>query len=150
MTKITLLLPAEFKRKNTDSIVNFIEFSRIFNPEIEDLFQTLQNQGFRGQCSEVNKSQKYFEQWWRTNGHTWTKEYRDIILEHHNISHSWQFSVRQKKLLQQYYDANKLLLDCLNNNCVVSNAIRQEIENSLLLPITEFENTRSSGFISEQ
>jgi predicted NACHT family NTPase len=41
----------------------------------------------------------------------------------------------QEKLLQQYYDANKLLVDCLNSDCYVSREVRAEIEASLLLPI---------------
>jgi predicted NACHT family NTPase len=41
----------------------------------------------------------------------------------------------QKELLQEYYDANKLLVDCLNSDCYVSREVRAEIEASLLLPI---------------
>jgi predicted NACHT family NTPase len=41
----------------------------------------------------------------------------------------------QKELLQQYHDANKLLVDCLNSDCYVSREVRAEIEASLLLPI---------------
>ena len=50
------------------------------------------------------------------------------------IGHDWQFNVEQKILLQQYYDANKLLVNCLNSDCYVSREVRQEIEASLLLP----------------
>ncbi|WP_276750717.1 NACHT C-terminal helical domain 2-containing protein [Chlorogloeopsis fritschii] len=39
-----------------------------------------------------------------------------------------------------YYDANQLLLDCLNSNCEVTAAIRQEIEATLLLPQKELED----------
>jgi hypothetical protein len=37
--------------------------------------------------------------------------------------------------LQQYYDANKLLVDCLNSDCYVSRIVREAIEDTLLLPI---------------
>jgi len=40
---------------------------------------------------------------------------------------------------QRYYDANQLLIDCLNSNCEVTVAVRQEIEAALLLPQKELE-----------
>ncbi len=61
------------------------------------------------------------------------------MIEHRNIGHSWQFSYRQAKLLQQYYNSNKLLVNCLNSDCNISEKIRQEIEHSLLLPISKLE-----------
>lgn len=57
------------------------------------------------------------------------------MIEYHNIGHDWQFSNTQVSLLQQYYDANKLLVDCLNSDCYVSQSVRQEIEDTLLLTI---------------
>jgi hypothetical protein len=42
-------------------------------------------------------------------------------------------------LLRKYYDANKLLVDCLNSGCNVSPAVRQEIEETLLLPIANLQ-----------
>jgi predicted NACHT family NTPase len=76
-----------------------------------------------------------FKHWWKANGRDWTEEIRAIIIQHRNITHDWQFSEDQKKLLQQYYDANKLLVDCLNSDCYVSREVRAEIEANLLLPI---------------
>jgi len=43
-------------------------------------------------------------------------------------SDKWKFSTAQKQALQNYADANQLLLDCLNSNCEVSPSIREEIE----------------------
>jgi hypothetical protein len=57
-----------------------------------------------------------------------------VVIEHRNIGHDWQFSDVQWELLQQYYDANQLLVDCLNSECYVSRAVREEIEATLLLP----------------
>ena len=42
--------------------------------------------------------------WWKINGSVWTAKLRDIVIEHRNIDHDWQFSETQKKLLQQYYN----------------------------------------------
>jgi predicted NACHT family NTPase len=56
------------------------------------------------------------------------------MIEHRNIGHNWQFSKEQRELLRQYYDANKLLVDCLNSSCNVTPAVRSQIEETLLLP----------------
>ncbi len=53
-----------------------------------------------------------------------------------HIGHDWQFSEEQKELLRQYHGANKLLVDCLNSDCYISRTVREEIENTLLLPIS--------------
>ncbi|RCJ38379.1 hypothetical protein A6770_13615 [Nostoc minutum NIES-26] len=79
------------------------------------------------------------ETWWKANGQAWTKQLRSIMIEHRNIGHDWQFSQEQKEQLQQYYDANKLLVDCMNSECYVSPEVRKEIEETLLLPIAEIE-----------
>jgi predicted NACHT family NTPase len=100
------------------------------NHELQQSLQQLQNQYQLPATCDDN-----FERWWEVNGQSWTEELRAIMIEHRNIGHDWQFSEVQEKLLQQYYDANKLLVDCLNSDCYVSREVRAEIEASLLLPI---------------
>ncbi|MCL1467262.1 NACHT C-terminal helical domain 2-containing protein [Argonema galeatum] len=77
--------------------------------------------------------------WGKYSGRYWTAQLRVVMIEHRNIGHDWQFNEQQKTLLKQYYDANKLLVDCLNSGCAVSREVRQEIEDTLLLPIAEIE-----------
>jgi predicted NACHT family NTPase len=92
-------------------------------------------QEFRGQLSVSTQGNiKQFEQWWKTNGSAWIEQLRVVTVEHRNIGHDWQFSPEQKQLLRQYYDANQLLVACLNSDCYVSREVRQEIESGLLLP----------------
>ncbi|MBD2067812.1 NACHT domain-containing NTPase [Leptolyngbya sp. FACHB-671] len=57
----------------------------------------------------------------------------------HSAQHDWHFNPEQQEVLQQYYGANQLLIDCLNSNCKVTAAVRQEIETALLLPQKELE-----------
>jgi predicted NACHT family NTPase len=83
-----------------------------------------------------------FQQWWQACGQSWTSRLRDIIEKCKNIEYRWKFSDLQKKLLQQYYTANKLLVDCLNSDCSVSREVRQEIEDTLLLPMAEIEKRK--------
>jgi len=71
------------------------------------------------------------------NAGNWTEKLRATMIQHRNIGYDWQFTDAQKKLLKQYYDANKLLVDCLNSDCYVSREVRQEIEDTLLLPVKQ-------------
>jgi hypothetical protein len=58
------------------------------------------------------------------------------MLRCRNIGHQWQFSDKQKEVLKQYYAANELLVDCLKVPCEVTPTVREEISETLLLPIT--------------
>ena len=87
----------------------------------------------------------YYQEWWQAEGQSWTGKLRAAIVEYCNIGHDWQFSAQQKELLKQYYDANKLLVDCLNSGCDVSPEVRQQIEETLLLPKDEIERRQAKG-----
>jgi predicted NACHT family NTPase len=77
--------------------------------------------------------------WWSEEGRKWRKSLREAMVKWRNIGHGWQFNKKQKEMLQKYYDANKLLVDCLNSDCYVTKATRQYIEDTLLLPMSEIE-----------
>ncbi|MEH1856638.1 MAG: NACHT domain-containing NTPase [Nostoc sp.] len=110
-----------------------------FDPKLKNLLQKLREQLPSRQ--DRQESQK----WWLANGKAWCKELREVIIKYRNIGHDWQFSNEQKKLLQQYYDANKLLVDCLNSDCYVSREVRQQIEDTLLLPIAEIKQRQQQS-----
>ncbi|WP_239112289.1 NACHT domain-containing NTPase [Halomicronema sp. CCY15110] len=78
-------------------------------------------------------------QWWKEHGVGWIGQLRQVMIKYRNIGHNWQFTDAQKVKLQQYYDANKLLVECLNSDCYVTKATRQYIEDTLLLPMSEIE-----------
>jgi predicted NACHT family NTPase len=101
--------------------------------EFTDLQKSLQQ--LKDRLPDFSENHNNFEHWWQANGRDWTEELRGITIEHRNIGHDLQFSKAQEKSLQQYYDTNKLLADCLNSDCYVSREVRAEIEASLLLPI---------------
>jgi predicted NACHT family NTPase len=82
--------------------------------------------------------------WWQDQGTAWIEQLRTVMIEHRNIGHDWQLSEAQTQRLQQYYEANKLLVDCLNSDCYVSRTVREEIEATLLLPLAEIERRRTS------
>jgi hypothetical protein len=52
--------------------------------------------------------------WWQHNGQDWIEDLRCVTMEFGNNSNSLQLSQKKYELLYQYYNANKLLMECLN------------------------------------
>ncbi|MEH2355059.1 NACHT domain-containing protein [Nostoc sp.] len=94
---------------------------------------------------DPEQSRESIQTWWQTSYPAWMEQLKTAIAKHRNIEHHWHFSPQQQQVLQQYYDANQLLLDCLNSNCEVTDVVRQEIEASLLLPIKELSKREWQG-----
>jgi len=97
--------------------------------------QFLQNlQALKDQLPVSSASREICKTWVKQNGEHWLKDYRQTLIKHHNICQDWKFNDEQQKLLRQYYIANKLIVDCLNNKCYVSREVHQHIVETLLLP----------------
>ncbi len=107
----------------------------IFNsaPKLAESLQYLKDQ-----LPEQKGDEEVLRQWWQANGKAWTEQLRSVMIKHCRIGHNWQFSEHQKEFLKKYYNANKLLVDCLSSGNV-SSQIRLEIEATLLLPKAEIE-----------
>jgi predicted NACHT family NTPase len=86
------------------------------------------------QLPDSDSDDERFKQWWQANGKAWTEQLRAMMIKYRNIGHDWQLSKEQREVLKQYYHANKLLVDCLNSGCNVTPEVREEIEETLLLP----------------
>lgn len=102
-------------------------------------------QQLKDQLPAPSQSQKQLQTWWQQYYPVWVEQIRGEITRYRNIHHPWQFTPEQQQALQRYYDANQLLIDCLNSNCEVTPAIRQEIEATLLLPQQELEDREWQG-----
>ncbi|MEQ8752807.1 MAG: NACHT domain-containing protein [Coleofasciculus sp. G1-WW12-02] len=78
-------------------------------------------------------------------------QYNSLVVREYYETWTWLLSFNKNKcfntpqinVLRRYYQANKLLMDCLNSSCAVSPEVRQEIEKNLLLPIPEIEKRKS-------
>nr|WP_242056757.1 NACHT domain-containing NTPase [Planktothrix sp. FACHB-1355] len=105
------------------------------NPELGEVLQQLKNQ-----LPDQKGDQEIYKQWWQINGKAWIEQLRNVIIKYRYIGHDWQFSNKHKDRVQEYYDANKLLVDCLNSSFVLSDEVRQEIEENLLFPTAEIGN----------
>lgn len=91
------------------------------------------------QLSALAQDTEKFEDWWQANGKNWTEQLSSLMISECNIGHDWQFSEHQVKTLNNYYDANCLLMCCLNSDGYVTRAVREEIEETLFLPAAEIE-----------
>jgi predicted NACHT family NTPase len=94
-------------------------------------------QSLEQELPHFNSNSEKFRQWWRSQGKYWINNLRRILIHYRNIAHDWQFNKQQIELLQQYYYANKLIIDCLNQAANINSVNKQEIKESLLLAFTE-------------
>lgn len=97
-------------------------------------------QQIKDQLPDSHQNQERLQTWWQENYPAWVDQLKGSIAQYRNIHHPWQFSPEQEQVLKHYYDANQLLVDCLNSNCEVTATIRKDIEDTLLLPQKELED----------
>ncbi|MBD2495563.1 NACHT domain-containing NTPase [Nostoc sp. FACHB-280] len=116
-----------------------IAFDKALNLVVESKFkQFLYN--LKKQLPNAQNYPHKFRKWWIEHGKFWSGKFRELLIEYRNICHDWQLSKQQIELIQQYYGANKLLINCLNAAQKITPAIREEIEETLLLGIAETKN----------
>jgi len=86
-----------------------------------------------------NQSRQQFQSWWNERYFTWFQNLRGAIDKYRNIEQEWKFSNDQERLLYGYYQANLLLIECLNSGSEITLAVKESIEQSLFLPQKELE-----------
>lgn len=64
----------------------------------------------------------------------WSKTKAQTLLQPSLIQKFSESYQSQSTLLKEFYDANKLLIDCLNSDCYVTRSIRERVIGNLLLP----------------
>jgi predicted NACHT family NTPase len=106
--------------------------SHVLEPMLEHSLQQLLEQK-----PDWGRDGKKFKQWWSAHGRAWTEQLRAVMIAQRNIGHNWHFTDQQKAALKHYYNANMLLVDCLNRDSYGLRTVRSQIENTLLLPIAE-------------
>ncbi len=102
-----------------------------FEPMLEKALQQLK------QLPGWGRDENRFKQWWSIHSAAWTEQIRAVMIEYRDLGHDWQFSEQQKEVLKQYYNANQLLVECLNRDCDMTRRICSQIESTLLLPTAE-------------
>lgn len=110
-----------------------LELACALEPQLDERLRKL-----REQLPNPSKEMKRFKKWWQVNGLNWTKQLREAIIQNRKNIQEWEFTEVQEKILQEYYYANKLLVDCLHSSCYVTPFVQEEIEMTLLL-VSTFE-----------
>jgi hypothetical protein len=90
-----------------------------------------------------------FKKWWTVQGLEWAQKLRKLVIQHRRGIQDWELSEAQIQALKRYYDANKTLVECLNSS-TVSEAVRQEIKSTLLLPIARTQPSPPSAPAAKQ
>jgi hypothetical protein len=109
------------------------------NTELEQPLQFIRNQ-----LPDLKENPSVFKQWWKNHSLDWLEQLRDLQIQYRNLVCDWQFSESQLALLNKYYKANALLVNCLNSGCCVSKAVRDEINETLLLSIKDIEQYKKT------
>ncbi|RCJ38339.1 hypothetical protein A6770_13390 [Nostoc minutum NIES-26] len=81
-----------------------------------------------------DESRNWLKDWIGNKRQTRLDSITSQLVLKHNFGNEWQFNDEDKMLLKQYYNANLLLVDCLNSDCYISREMRHQIEDTLLLP----------------
>jgi hypothetical protein len=90
---------------------------------------------------ESEREVEVWRQWWNVSGELAIAQLKMTMLRHRNIGQSWDFTEEQIVRLQKYYRGNILLARCLKSKNLNLH-IRQEVEETLMLPISEIEKRR--------
>ncbi|MEG4532878.1 NACHT domain-containing NTPase [Microcoleus sp. D2_18a_D3] len=86
-------------------------------------------------ANEEKEKLEKFNNWFENDFYKWYEQLKMVTIKYRNIGHNWQFTEEYKIQLRQYYDANKLLVDCLNSSRNLSPTTRAHLEETFLLPI---------------
>ncbi|MBE9125469.1 MULTISPECIES: NACHT domain-containing protein [unclassified Coleofasciculus] len=89
------------------------------------------------QLPNPDEDQDSIKQWWQVNSQAWISQLRAIAIAHRHIGYEWHLSQAWQQRFEQYNYGNQLLVECLNSNCQVTPTVRQELEEMLLLPLSE-------------
>jgi hypothetical protein len=85
-------------------------------------------------------------EWWDEHGQVWFEDLKLAIIDHCNIGNDWQFNSEQYEVLAQYHEAHLFLMECFNSASVdASHEVREEIKETLLLPIAEIQNRNNNN-----
>jgi predicted NACHT family NTPase len=78
-----------------------------------------------------------FKKYWQLNTTPLVGQLAKVIFGEYITEVKWFFDDKEKYVLQEYYYANKLLLDCINDSSSISITVKRDIKISILLPIAK-------------
>lgn len=89
-------------------------------------------QTLRAEVSTAPERMRWREKWPASHA-----RFRAAAIQHRNIGHDWKFTARQTELLDDFYRANLLQVECMKAARGLTNKTRQHIGDTMLLPWNE-------------
>ncbi|MEM9091696.1 MAG: hypothetical protein AAGC93_23525, partial [Cyanobacteria bacterium P01_F01_bin.53] len=108
----------------------------IREPRLKNKIQSL------GEALPSSNNWNDFYEWWRSHDPQWIEELRSAMIRYRDIAH---YPEGQKRQIHRYYNANIFLISLLNTQGVVSEEVRDEIKDKLLLPWSQIEHGQTNG-----
>ncbi|QLE53805.1 NACHT domain-containing protein (plasmid) [Nostoc sp. C057] len=162
---ITTVKTTDILFKNKEASNNWIGFQSIFENSLESEYENIEEINYfsiaEGELKPTLERAKIFDnklyttilnnreelfpifdnfdsmqQWWTENAESCIEKFRNIIVQYRQIGHDWEFNKQETDSLWQYCELNKFLIDCIQSNYLVSEQTKEEIINTLLLPIS--------------
>ncbi len=76
----------------------------------------------------------------------WTEQLRSVMIQHRDIGHDWNFSKDQQQKLNRYLQANRLLIQCMDEAPTLTTATRERLKDQMLLPYaTLYPRAQAAG-----
>lgn len=101
-------------------------FAQDLEPELKEILQQL-----IAELPDPKKHSEEFQAWRRKNGSVWVERIKNVL------GFDFHLNDEQRDLLKDYYKANQLLVEYLDNSSSLEVAQREEIKKSLFLPIDD-------------
>jgi predicted NACHT family NTPase len=125
---VSMAMTADIFFQRFSALILALDLEHLLEKET-NLQQSLQD--LKSELPTPSQGRQALKIWWQTQGTDWTKKLRDLMIKNRQIGYEWQFNPKESQLLQQYWDANKLLLDCLNSAANITPSLREYLEQNL-------------------
>lgn len=81
------------------------------------------------------------QEWFCEHGKAWTEKLRQIAMHYRQVDHQWDLNHQDWSVLYAYIYANRMLINCLNENTKnISDLTNTFIRETLLIPYSEIES----------
>ncbi|MHC5778977.1 NACHT domain-containing protein [Nostoc sp.] len=138
---VSLALTPEIFCKRISAIKLALDIDYLLQ-EHSSLYESLQS--LKNELPSSQRDRETLKAWWQSNGQSWTTQLNEAIAINRQIGYNWQFSEEQLQLIQQYWEANSLLVYCFSTASNVTPNLREMIEETLILLPDTTENFMKS------
>ncbi|AUT01177.1 histidine kinase [Nostoc sp. CENA543] len=125
---VSLRMTAEIFSQRIGTLKLALDLKYLLNNQAS--WQTLL-QEVTNKLPRSHQDRKILNSWWKNHGRDWTEELRSLMMTHRQIGYDWQFNQQDLQYLQHYWNANKLLLDCLKAALNINYDVKNYLEKSL-------------------